>query len=210
MAQIDVHAIVEIDVLRSRAVSASGSVSKRIARYFLAGSVSQEEVHAIVEIQRAQTHREVLPRRQRVCAQVDVHAMVEILVLRSRAVSASRSAISRDSNRINIQRAQTHRGVLPRRQRVCAQIDVHAIVGILVLRSRAVSASRYAISRDSNHINIQRSSNANVPRRIDVDFSVSQRSFTQVDIVSVATAFRTLKSAIFTFPSRAARAPPGT
>ena len=44
-----------------------------------------------------------------------MHAIVEILVLRSRAVSASRSANSRDSNRINIQRfqqcerAQTHR-----------------------------------------------------------------------------------------------------
>ena len=95
------------------------------------------------------------------------------------------------------ERAQTHHGVLPRRQRVFAQSNAHAIVEILVLRSRAVSASRSANSRDSNHIYIQSSSNANVPRRIDVDFSVSQRSFTQVDIV--ATALRTPNSALFFF-----------
>ena len=95
---------------------------------------------AFKQRERAQTHREVLPRRQRVSVQTDMHAIVEMFVLRGRAVSASRSAKSRDSNRISIQRAQTHREVLPRRQRVFAQIDVHAIVEIHVLRSRAVHA----------------------------------------------------------------------
>ena len=132
-------------------------------------------------------------RRARNCW---IHACgVEPSLHRDRIISGSKP--HRNPAFKQRERSQTHHEVLPCRQRVFAQSDVHAIVEILVLRSRAVSASSCVKSRDSNHTIFQRSSNANVPRRINVDFSVSQRSFTQVHIVSVATALRTPKSALF-------------
>ena len=67
---------------------------------------------AFQQRERAQTHLEVLPRRQRVSVKTDVHAIVEILVLRSRAVSAS-SLVAKTGN--DTPHAKSHPRVVRRR-----------------------------------------------------------------------------------------------
>ena len=150
-----VHAIVEIRVLRSRAVSASRS--HQFQGYKPCQYPNSSCTHSLKSVS---CGVELSPHRgrtnikdtNRINIPFLVHAIVEIRVLRSRAVSASRPIGYKPCQLPRARNVEIRvlRKLSPHRDRtnfrdanrVNIPILVHAIVEIRVLRSRAVSASR--------------------------------------------------------------------